>query len=173
MICIFQFGVGKRSCAVKTVFRGSKTKPHCSIHLSQGIITRHAHILYAGVCTALYAALNIVFNLTDSRRNTGSNRPSTVIRIGKSKINAAGHLDIAVIGPVADIRNAGAAACIIAVGKGRRVINQQGMYAAVNFVHSKAKGNTGICTCTLTVIGYSNAQRCRCFRPFLNRCIFN
>ena len=132
------------------MFRIRNTQVDRRIDLGQGILTRHGDGIDAGIGSALNPALDLVINLADSRGDSGGNRPAAVSRRCVFKFDAAGHLDVPVIGPVADGRTA-------AAGVGRGIINQQGIHLAVYLVHRKAKCPGCIGTGTLAVIRHGNA----------------
>ena len=82
----------------------SNANAYGGVYLGQGILPRHRQIPDTGIGTALDAAPHVIFNFAGRRRDTGCNGPARVRGIGKGKIYAAGHLDVAVVGADADIR---------------------------------------------------------------------
>ena len=99
-VCVIQFSIRQRPCAVEAAGRGAYPQRHRRVHLGKGILGCHFHICYAGIGPAPDAAADIIINLAYRRRNAGSYGFTTVCRVGKGKVCAAGHLDIAVISPV-------------------------------------------------------------------------
>ena len=148
VVGIFQFGISQGSCTGKARIRISNAQRYGGIHLGQGLLSSYFQILYAGIPAAQDTALHVIVDLADCRRNTRSNCPTLIGRIGKRNIHAACNLYVAVIGAVTDISSR-------TVGIYRRIVYHQGMQVAVHLVHGQAKGCANVGALALAVVGNS------------------
>ena len=150
MVFIIQIGIGQGAGTGKSFFGCCNTDRYRRIDLGEGFLAHYLHVLHTGIGSALDTALDIVFNLTDRRRDTGCDSPAAICGVGKGKIHAAGHLDVAAVSPVIECRSG-------TVGVGGCIVDHQGVYITVALVQGKAKGHTGISAGTMAVVGHGNA----------------
>ena len=173
MVGIIQLRVGQRSRCGNTRVGTGKAQPHRCVHLCQRILAGHQQIGKPCVGAPLDTALDIVIDFADGGRHAGCDAGSCLIRPDPGQIYAAGHLDIAVIGAVYQVRTA----CIghiirlfLILGS---CIHQQRVGPGICLVHGQAEGNAGIRGSPLTVVGHRQSQRRSRFRTVPNGCVLN
>ena len=166
VVHIVQIRVGQGTSAGKALFGRCNAHRYRRVDLGNGFLPGYFHVLDAGIGSALDTALNVVLNLAHRRSDARCDSPAAVRRVGKGKINAPGYLDVAVIGPVGNVRTG-------TVGIGGSIINHQGMYAAVALVQGQAEGHAGIGTRALAVVGDGKAQGGSRLRPVFDGCVFH
>ena len=173
VVGILQLCVGQRPRCGNALVRTGKAQAHRRVHLSQGVLAGCQHIGKPRVRAPLDAALDIVIYLTDGCRHAGCDAGSCLVRLHPGQVHAAGHLDIAVIGAVLQVRTAciGYIICFFLIFGG--CVHQQGAGAGIGLVHGQAEGHAGIRAGSMAVVGHRQAQGRSNFRTVPDGRIFN